>query len=122
MTEPHSPSPLATSVARFKAFFKEINQHFTEREEVLLQITLALLSRQHLLMTGPPGAAKSGLAGAVLRRIRCDVSGRSSLFARQFTENTVQTDLVGPIDFKTLTETGRTVHFTDEGIHRAAGP
>ena len=28
----------------------------------------------------------------------------------------MQTDLVGPIDFKTLMETGRTEHFTDEGM------
>ena len=34
----------------------------------------------------------------------------------QFTESTVQTDLVGPIDFKTLMQTGRTEHFTDEGL------
>ena len=28
----------------------------------------------------------------------------------------MQTDLVGPIDFKTLMDTGRTQHFTDEGM------
>jgi MoxR-like ATPase len=52
----------------------------------------------------------------VLGRIVSEVTGKPSLFARQFTESTVQTDLVGPIDFKTLMETGRTQHFTDEGI------
>src|SRR5687767_8194828 len=71
-------------------------------------------------MTGPPGTAKSKLAHEVLGRIVCEETGKPSVFARQITESTVQTDLVGPIDFKTLMETGRTEHFTDEGMLGAA--
>src|SRR5688572_29978297 len=67
-------------------------------------------------MTGPPGTAKSGIAAAVLGRIVDEKTGQPSVFARQFTESTVQTDLVGPLDFKTLMATGRTEHFTDEGL------
>src|SRR5262249_36951500 len=52
----------------------------------------------------------------VLGRIVDERTGEPSVFARQFTESTVQTDLVGPIDFKTLMQTGRTEHFTDEGM------
>jgi len=52
----------------------------------------------------------------VLGRILDESTGKPSLFARQFTESTVQTDLVGPIDFKTLMSTGRTEHFTDQGM------
>jgi MoxR-like ATPase len=101
---------------RFAGFFQELREVFVERDDVLRQIALALLAREHVLLTGPPGTAKSNLAAAVLGRIVDDHSLRPSVFARQFTESTVQTDLVGPINFKTLTETGRTQHFTDEGI------
>lgn len=101
---------------RFVEFFSELNRTFVEREELLAQVALALLGREHVLMTGPPGTAKSGLASAVLRRIVDESSRAPSLFSRQFTESTVQTDLVGPINFKTLMETGRTEHFTDEGM------
>jgi MoxR-like ATPase len=101
---------------RFRGFFDELNGAFLEREDVLAQTALALLSREHLLITGPPGTAKSQLARAVLGRIIDATTGEPSLFARQFTENTVLTDLVGAIDFKTLMETGRSEHFTDEGI------
>ena len=52
----------------------------------------------------------------MLGRITDATTGEPSLFARQFTENTVLTDLVGPIDFETLMETGRSQHFTDEGV------
>lgn len=102
--------------ARFAEYFRELGQAFLEREDVLTQIALALLAREHVLLVGPPGTAKSQLARAVLGRILDATTGEPSLFARQFTENTVLTDLVGPIDFKTLMETGRSQHFTDEGV------
>src|SRR6478735_6492406 len=102
--------------ARFGAYFAELRRAFLERDDVLTQIALALLSREHVLLMGPPGTAKSQLARAVLGRIVDAATGEPSLFARQFTENTVLTDLVGPIDFKTLMETGRSQHFTDEGV------
>ncbi len=101
---------------RFRAFFDELHHIFLERDDVLLQLGLALLSREHLLVTGPPGTAKSQLASAVFGRILDEETGEPSLYARQIGESTVQTDLIGPIDFKTLMETGRTEHFTDEGM------
>jgi MoxR-like ATPase len=107
---------LERSGARFVAFFRELQEAFVERDDILQQIALALLGREHVLLTGPPGTAKSQLARSVLGRILDAKTGEPSLFARQFTENTVLTDLVGAIDFKTLMETGRSEHFTDDGI------
>ena len=104
------------AASRFRDFFGELGEVFVERQEVIQQMALALLGRQHLLMTGPPGTAKSELTKAVLSRIIDAQTGEPSLFERQFSESTVLTDLVGAIDFKTLTETGRTEHFTDEGL------
>src|SRR6185436_13837460 len=86
-------APLRQAGDRFVAFFRELQGVFIEREDVLKQIALALLSRQHVLMTGPPGTAKSQLATRVLGRIVSQDTGQPSLFARQFTESTVQTDL-----------------------------
>lgn len=116
MISTHAPNHLVTALSRFRRFFEELEATFVERENVLTQIGLALLGRQHVLMTGPPGTAKSQLASLVLGRIIDESTGAPSLFSRQFTESTVQTDLVGPIDFKTLMDTGRTEHFTDEGM------
>lgn len=106
----------AVAAGRFAEFFRELDGAFAERSDVVCQLGLALLAREHVLVTGPPGTAKSQLASAVLGRVLGEQTRRPSLYARQFTESTVQTDLVGPIDFKTLMETGRTEHFTDEGM------
>lgn len=112
----NSTPEIRAAAERFRGFFQELSKTFVERDDLLAQIALALLSREHVLMTGPPGTAKSGIAAAVLGRIVDEKTGKPSLFARQFTESTVQTDLVGPLDFKTLMATGRTEHFTDEGM------
>jgi MoxR-like ATPase len=101
---------------RFRVFFDELHRVFLERDDLLLQLALALLSREHLLVTGPPGTAKSQLASTVFGRILDEETGNPSVYSRQIGESTVQTDLIGPIDFKTLMETGRTEHFTDEGM------
>lgn len=123
MSPPSVLSPSASAAtsfevaaSRFHDFFGELARNFVERDDLLTQISLALLAREHVLMTGPPGTAKSGVASAVLGRILDETTGKPSLFARQFTESTVQTDLIGPIDFKTLMATGRTEHFTDQGM------
>jgi MoxR-like ATPase len=116
MTQQTFDEKFAISAERFKAFFNELEGFFVERGEILTQIALALLAKEHVLLTGPPGNAKSQIASLVLRRIIDEKTSKPSLYSRQFTENTVQTDLVGPINFKTLVDSGRTEHFTDEGM------
>ena len=116
MIPPEGPARIAAAKSRFATFFREIAGAFAERDDVLAQLALALLAREHVLLAGPPGTAKSAIAGAVLGRIHDEETGRPSLYSRQLTESTVQTDVIGPLDFKTLMETGRTEHFTDEGL------
>lgn len=111
---------LTVAAERFKAFFEELRFVFLERDDVLTQVALGLLAKEHVLLSGPPGTAKSLVASAVFGRILCEDSRQPSLYARQITESTVHTDLIGPIDFKNLMETGRTEHFTDEGMLGAA--
>ncbi|ATB32554.1 ATPase AAA [Melittangium boletus DSM 14713] len=107
----HSQAALA-----FRHFFQELREVYLERETLLTQIELALLCREHVLVVGPPGTAKSAIASAVLGRILDEKTGQPSLFAKQIAESTVQTDLIGPVDFKVLTETGRTEYLTEDGM------
>jgi MoxR-like ATPase len=116
-----SMSDLAPDARAFQTFLDAQRAVFLEREAVLEQLALALLAREHVLLTGPPGTAKSALAHAVLGGI-VEEDGKASLFTRQLTEGAVQTDLLGPVDFKVLTDTGRTRHILEEGMlgHRYA--
>lgn len=104
------------SAAAFRRFFLELREAFLERDGVFTQIELALLCREHVLIIGPPGTAKSAIAGATLGRILDETNGKPSLFSKQLAENTVQTDLIGPVNFKVLTDTGRTEYLVDEGM------
>jgi MoxR-like ATPase len=107
---------LPQAAQAFRRFFGELRETYLERETLFTQIELALLCREHVLVVGPPGTAKSAIASAVLGRILDETTGGPSLFAKQIAESTVQTDLIGPVDFKVLTETGRTEYITDDGM------
>ncbi|MCY1003089.1 AAA family ATPase [Myxococcus sp. MISCRS1] len=110
------PTTYLQAARAFRHFFNELRDVYLERETLFTQLELALLSREHVLVVGPPGTAKSAIASAVLGRIIDEKTGLPSLFSKQLAESTVQTDLLGPVDFKVLTETGRTEYLTDEGM------
>ncbi|MBI3183599.1 MAG: AAA family ATPase [Myxococcales bacterium] len=116
MSPPDTAARFGAAAAAFRKFFFELRDVFLEREALFTQIELALLCREHVLVTGPPGTAKSAIASAVLGRISDEKSGEPSLFAKQLSESTVQSDLVGPVDFKVLQDTGRTEYITDDGM------
>ncbi|ADO71419.1 AAA family ATPase [Stigmatella aurantiaca] len=118
MTQPLTFHPQAAQA--FRRFFGELRETYLERETLLTQIELALLCKEHVLVVGPPGTAKSAIASAVLGRIVDEHTGSPSLFSKQIAESTVQADLIGPVDFKVLTETGRTEYITDDGMLGAA--
>ncbi len=111
-----SSDTFVESANTFRRFFNELREGYLEREWLFTQLELALLCREHVLIIGPPGTAKSAIANSVLGRIVDEDSGQPSLFSKQLAENTVQTDLIGPVDFKVLTETGRTEYLTEEGM------
>jgi MoxR-like ATPase len=114
--DPSVDASFDLAAASFGRFFSELRGAFLEREAILTQLELALLCREHCLIIGPPGTAKSAVAASVLGRIVDEKTHRPSLFSKQLVESTVQTDLIGPVDFKVLTETGRTEYLTEEGM------
>lgn len=81
----------------------EVRSHlgacFFEREEVIEGCLVALGCREHLLMLGPPGTAKSQLITALIRM----VSG-ARLFQWQLTRFSTPEELFGPVSLRGLQE------------------
>ena len=76
----------------------ELSDFFKEREELAELLALALLSRQHVYILGPPGTAKSAVARALAAHL--DAKYFEYLVGRYTTPE----ELFGPIDLSKLEE------------------
>lgn len=81
---------------KFKAMEKELNDLYFERREVIRGLLVALLARQHILMLGPPGTAKSALAEDLCGRIG------GQYFRWLLARTSAPEELFGPISLKAL--------------------
>lgn len=71
----------------------ELNTFSLEREDLVRGLLLALLSRSHLFVLGPPGADKSRLIASLMARI-----DGASTFSLLLTRFTTPEEVLGPID------------------------
>jgi MoxR-like ATPase len=83
--------------AKFQALQQEMEGHLFERREELEGLLLALLSRQHLLLIGPKGAAKS----LMIRLLASAIEG-AKYFERLLTRFTLPDELFGPVSISAL--------------------
>src|SRR5689334_22574462 len=60
------------AVPTYKAYFDSARKILKERDYVIGLAELALLAKEHLLLMGPPGNAKSMLADEILGNIVTD--------------------------------------------------
>ncbi|MCA9554983.1 MAG: AAA family ATPase [Myxococcales bacterium] len=87
--------------ARLQAVRAELKARFIEREQVVDGALLAVLCRQHLLLLGPPGTAKSMLAKDLCHRV-----GGKTYFEWLLTKFTTPEEIFGPVSLEAL-EAGR---------------
>lgn len=81
----------------------ELRARFPERQEVIDGTLAALLIREHVLILGPPGTAKSILVRTLAHAFS------SNHFERVLTRHTIPEELLGPLCPQALEE-GRFVH------------
>ncbi len=82
---------------RFQDLQRDLASHLLEREEEIEGLLLALLSRQHLLLVGPKGAAKS----MMIRMLANSIDG-ARYFERLLTRFTLPDELFGPVSISAL--------------------
>ena len=75
---------------------KELNSIFVQRQEVIRGLMLGLLSRNHTLLLGRPGTAKSALIEKLSEAMQV------RMFSRLITEYSTPDELFGPLDLSAL--------------------
>jgi MoxR-like ATPase len=83
---------------------EELSEHFFERKEEIRGLLVGLLSREHVLLLGPPGAAKSELAEELCSRIFWDEGGRIGYFRWLLSRTSTPEELFGPVSLRALEE------------------
>ena len=99
--QPKPPKVLET----VRRFYEELVAPFVGREEEARAITLALLAREHVILIGEPGTAKSALARRAAQLLR------ARFFKYLLTRYTEPSELFGPLDISALKE-GKYVRIT----------
>lgn len=95
----------------FNAIFTHAAESIVERDEVLDAVKLALLSKNHVLIMGPAGVAKSMIANNIFARIT-----GGEYFKVQCTKRMSEEYLVGPLDMKLFRDKGEYRHIVSRTL------
>lgn len=98
---------------RLQAVRGELKATLIDRDEVVDGLLVALIARQHVLLLGPPGSAKSMLARELTRRLQ-----GARLFDWLLTKFTTPEELFGPPSLPAL-EAGRYERVTTDKLPEA---
>jgi len=91
-------SPVEAARARIQALAAQLGKLIIGHEDVIQALVLALVAREHIVMVGPPGTAKSYLAASLARLLS------ARFYAYLLTKFTTYDDLFGPVDVVALAQ------------------
>lgn len=99
--QPLDLSPIRPALQQIQALEHDVSSRLLERQTQARAMVVALLSRQHLALIGPPGTAKSQLVELVAERI-VSAGGQAGVFTWLLTRFTTPDELFGPISVQGL--------------------
>ena len=91
-----------TALVKLQTMERELSASLIERDEVIRAALIALLARQHLVILGPPGTAKSQLVTALASRISPANGTGLKSFNYLMTRFTTPEELFGPVSVQAL--------------------
>lgn len=91
-----------------------VSMRFVEREDVIRKIMYAFMMREHVLLDGPTGSAKSDLIDTCIEGIV-----DATIWQMDLTRFTTDTHLFGNYDVRKMREEGHMVHMTDGSLAEA---
>lgn len=97
-----------TLQGRFREIKDSLAHHFTVKPEFLDGLILAMLTREHAILLGPPGTAKSATVRALTSHF-ADADYFESLLHKDLPDSAV----LGPYDLPLLTSEGKYVRRTE---------
>lgn len=100
------------AAARLEATIKSLGEIVLAREDLLRQIKYALVTKNHVLMEGPPGIAKSMLAD----RLFGSLTGHQHYFTIKCTKKMSEDYLVGAPNMRKFRNEGLIEHITDQTL------
>jgi MoxR-like ATPase len=92
---------MTETAADLRKIVSEMSAMFSEREPVIRSLVVTVLARQHSLLLGPPGAAKSALARELTARF--DGANYWEILLSKFV---TPPQIFGPVDVAALTAKG----------------
>ena len=102
MTTTLNIASIKPSLDKLQALERELAASLIERDEVIRASLVALLARQHLVVLGPPGTAKSALVTSLAGRIGPQNGAGLRNFAYLMSRFTTPEELFGPVSVSGL--------------------
>jgi MoxR-like ATPase len=102
MSTTTNPTSVKPPLDKLQALERELMALLIERDEVIRASLVALLARQHLVILGPPGTAKSALVTELSRRISPQNGAGLRSFSYLMTRFTTPEELFGPVSVSGL--------------------
>lgn len=106
-TKPAPAASVSTTIATasnplhaaFTAIERDLNVAFAEREKESRGLVIALLAREHVLLLGPAGTAKSAMANTL-----CSAVDGATFFEHLLTRFSTPEEIYGPVSLEGLKE------------------
>jgi MoxR-like ATPase len=102
MTTTLNLASVKPSLDKLQGLERELAASLIERDEVIRASLVALLARQHLVVLGPPGTAKSALVTELAHRISPQNGAGLRNFTYLMTRFTTPEELFGPVSVSGL--------------------